>query len=293
VDVHPLDSRGVSSRTTRPILPGLRLLFQVAGGLVILATIQLFILSESTDRFFAWHIGLALTAAVDGAFYLASSILLLSARRARSWVEVRPLAWGVLTISTLKLLATLLHVGTFHFHHGAGTARVAAWGWLIVYALVPVALGTLIAMQTGMRAEDPPVQKPFPAPFRWFAGVLSIVLIGIGLALLVLPGQTADRWPWALTTLTAQDLAAWFAGIGVLAGLSVARGDRSSFPSVWLGSVALAVSQGVALVRYRGSFDGGSPAGVLYLALLVVLLLAGIWGWRLRLRVGPGSAEGT
>jgi hypothetical protein len=278
---------------SRPILPGLRVLFQVAGGLVILATIQLFILSESTDRFFAWHIALPLTAAIDGAFYLASSILLFSARRARSWIEVRPLAWGVLAISALKLLATLLHVGSFHFDHGVGTARVAAWGWLIVYALVPVALGTLIAIQARTQGEDPPVRASQPASFRWFAGILAIVLLGVGFVLLVLPGQTADRWPWPLTDLTAQDLAAWFAGIGVLAGLSVARGDRSSFPTVWLGSIALAVLQGVALLRYRGSFDAGSLAGALYLSLLAVMLGAGIWGWRLRLRVGPGSAEAT
>jgi hypothetical protein len=260
---------------------------------VILATIQLFVLSESTDRFFAWHIAIPLTAAIDGAFYLASSILLFSARRARAWVEVRPLAWGVLMISTVKLLATLLHVGTFHFDHGVGTARVAAWGWLIVYAIVPVALVALIAMQTRIQGEDPPVRALQPASFRWLAGVLSIVLVGVGFVLLVLPGPTADRWPWPLTDLTAQDLAAWFAGIGMLAGLSVARGDRSSFPSVWLGSIALSVLQGLALLRYRGSFDGGSLAGALYLALLAALLGVGIWGWRLRLRVGPGSAEGT
>ncbi len=283
----------MSTRTaTRPILPGLRLLFQVAGGLVTLATIQLFMLSESTDRFFAWHIALPLTAAIDGAFYLASSILLFTARRARSWAEVRPLAWGVLTISSLKLLATLLHVALFHFDHGVGTARVAAWGWLVVYTLVPVALGTLIAVETRMNGQDPPVPAAQPASFRWFAGVLSLLLLAVGFALLVLPGQTADRWPWPLTDLTAQDLSAWFAGIGVLAGLSVARGDRSAMPTVWLGSIALSALQAVALVRYRGSFDGGSFTGVLYLVLLAVLLAAGIWGWRLRLRVGAGSAEG-
>src|SRR5438034_11792636 len=95
---------------TRPVLRGLSILFGVACVLVVIAAIQLFVLSSRTDRFFAWTIGVPLTAAVDGAFYLAAFLLLFPAARAGTWIEVRPVAWGVLTISSVKLAATLLHL---------------------------------------------------------------------------------------------------------------------------------------------------------------------------------------
>jgi hypothetical protein len=51
---------------------------------VLVAAWQLFVLTDHTDRFFAWTIGVPLTAAVDGAFYLAAFFLLFPPRgRAR------------------------------------------------------------------------------------------------------------------------------------------------------------------------------------------------------------------
>jgi hypothetical protein len=48
---------------TRPVLRPLSLLFYAAGGLVLIAAWQLFVLTDHTDRWFAWTIGLHLTAA--------------------------------------------------------------------------------------------------------------------------------------------------------------------------------------------------------------------------------------
>src|SRR5262249_11043822 len=64
---------------TRPVLRGLSLLFSAASVLVLIAAWQLFVLTDHTDRFFAWTIGVPLTAAVDGAFYLAAFFLLFPA----------------------------------------------------------------------------------------------------------------------------------------------------------------------------------------------------------------------
>lgn len=128
----------------RPVLRALSLLFYAASVLVLVAAWQLFVLTDHTDRFFAWTIGAPITAAVEGAFYLAAFFLLFPAARARAWAEVKPISFGVLAVSTLKLVATLLHVVLFHFTDGAATARFAAWGWLAVYVLVPIALGALI-----------------------------------------------------------------------------------------------------------------------------------------------------
>jgi hypothetical protein len=269
----------VNREAARPVLRGLSLLFWVATGLVIVASWQLFVLSGQTDRFFAWKIALPLTAAIDGAFYLAAVILLVSAARAHIWSEVRHVAWGVLTISTLKLAATLIHFRLFHFDHGQLTARVAAWGWLVVYAVVPIALVALIWAE--LRAPgDPPPALPMPQAFRWLAGFLACALVAIGLALFFAPAATARHWPWVLTPLTARDLGAWFAGIGVVGGLAVLYGDLVRSRPVWIGSVALALLQGVALSRYADSVDWGSSTAWLYVALFAAVGISGIWGWR-------------
>jgi hypothetical protein len=138
---------------TRPVLRRLSLLFYAASGLVLIAAWQLFVLTDHTDRFFAWTIGVPLTAAVDGAFYLAAFFLLFPAARAHTWAEVKPISFGVLAVSTLKLVATLLHADLFHFSRGAATARFAAWGWLIVYVAVPVVSVRSSSPSSGPRAR--------------------------------------------------------------------------------------------------------------------------------------------
>jgi len=246
--------------------------------LVVIAAIQLFVLSSRTDRFFAWTIALPLTAAVDGAFYLAAFVLLFPATRARAWIEVRPVAWGVLTISTLKLAATLLHLSKFHLQTGPTTARIAAWGWLLVYVAVPIVLAVLIAVELRLPGTNPEPARPMPPALRWTTGVLAAVLIAVGLALLLTPGAAAGRWPWALTDLTAQALSAWFVGIGVVGALTVLDGDVVRSRNLWIAAVVLPVLQAIALIRYAEAFDAGSAGGALYLVLFVWLAAVGAWG---------------
>ena len=263
----------------RPVLRPLVVLFWVASGLVVTATVQLYILTGQTDRFFAWKIAEPLTAAVDGAFYLAALILLVACARARTWTEVRPVVWGVLTISTIKLAATALHHSLFHFDHGVLTARVAAWGWLVVYALVPVALVFLIGAELRTPGEELPRSSRLPEPVRVFAILLAAVLMIVAVLLLFAPASTAGQWPWPLTPLTARDLSAWFAGIGLVGGLAAFHDDPASARHVWAGSTALALLQLVALARYPHSFRWGDPAGWLYLAVLAAIGLTGASGW--------------
>jgi hypothetical protein len=183
----PTTLRFVNPEGARPVLRGLSLLFWVATGLVVVASWQLFVLSGQTDRYFAWKIALPLTAAIDGAFYLAAVILLVSAARAGTWSEVRHVAWGVLTISTLKLAATLIHFRLFHFDHGQLTARIAAWGWLVVYAIVPIALVLLIWAELRTPGVDPPPEVPMPQLFRGLAGFLALAFVAFGLGLFFAP----------------------------------------------------------------------------------------------------------
>jgi hypothetical protein len=268
-----------SDTGTRPVVRGLSFLLYAASGLVLVAAIQLFVLSDHTERFFAWTIAVPLTAAADGAFYLAAMLLLFPAARARIWAEVTPISWGVLAVSTLKLAATLLHTSLFHFTEGVGTARFAAWGWLVIYIVVPIALAALIAIELRTSGVDSPPVVPIVRPLRWVTGVVSIVLMAIGLALFAAPAWAEARWPWPLTDLTSRALAAWFVGVGIVAALAVRDGDVVRTRPVWTAAVVVALLQGVALARYAEAVDWGTVAAWGYVALFAVMGVMGAWGW--------------
>jgi hypothetical protein len=264
---------------TRPVLRGLALLFYAASALVLVAAWQLFVLTGHTDRFFAWTIAMPLTAAVDGAFYLAGFFLLFPSARARTWGQVRSVAWGVLAVSTLKLAATLLHLDLFHFSSGEATARIAAWGWLVVYLVVPVALGALIVAELRSEGTDPPAASLMSRPLRGVGGLLGVILLLVGAGLFAIPDTFVAHWPWPLTPLTSQALSAWFAGVGIVAILVVRDGDRDRARHVWVAAVVLSVFQGIALLRYGTAVDWSSVAAWAYVALFTLVGIAGAWGW--------------
>jgi hypothetical protein len=69
-----------------------------------------FLLSESTDRLFAWTIKPPLTAAFLGANYWAASFLAFLSARERVWARARITYAVSVVFTSLTLLATLLHL---------------------------------------------------------------------------------------------------------------------------------------------------------------------------------------
>ena len=65
----------------RPLSVGMRWMLLLASGLVFVVGIQLFLLSEQTERYFAWTINPPMTAAFLGGAYWSSFLLELMAAR--------------------------------------------------------------------------------------------------------------------------------------------------------------------------------------------------------------------
>src|SRR5258707_2712798 len=103
-------------RALQPVTAGMRRMLYVAAALVFLAGIPLFLLTEHTDRFFAWTIQSHLTAAFLGAAYWASFVLEILAARQRLWTRARSAVPAVLIFTALTLVVTLLHLDRFHFN---------------------------------------------------------------------------------------------------------------------------------------------------------------------------------
>src|SRR5213593_3807769 len=132
----------------------MRRLLYVASGLVLLAAVELYGLTDHTERIFAWTISPGLTAAFLGGGYLAAFFLEFLSARERDWALARMAGPAVLAFTVLTLIATLLHLGKFHFHSPHPVAWFSTWAWLAIYTLVPVAMVVLLVRQSLVPGRD-------------------------------------------------------------------------------------------------------------------------------------------
>jgi len=264
-----------ATETTGTLLPGTRRLLAVASLLVLAAGGQLFVLTDHTDRFFAWTIQTGLTAAALGAFYWASLALLVVALRAGSWADVRSVLPGVALFTTLTLVATILHVGLFHVHSAQAVTRLVTWAWILVYVVAPPAFAAAYAVQLRRAGAVPSRSMPMRPWFRASFGALGAALVGLGVGLFVAPDTLGAIWPWQLTTLTAQALGAWLVGIGAVLVGAVVEGDHLRAVPAAAAAVALAGLVIVAVARYSADVRWDRGQGEILLAVAIILGLGG------------------
>ena len=290
---HAPDMEGDSA--TRPLGRALLGLLSVASVLVLVAGAQLFVLTDHTDRWFAWTIGAPLTAATLGGFYWASFVTVRLAMRERTWAAARASLLGVLAFTILTMAATLIHLGTFHLSEGPASAVAAGWAWLIVYVTVPPAFLFLVVLV--FARPDEPVPAPRSAAFpRWFRAyvlLLGAAFTAFGVILFLAPGAAEDFWPWALTALTSRAVAAWLVGVGVTMVLTGWDGDRRRSHGPMVTAVVLGPLLLVAVARYGGDVDWGRPGAWGYVVAMLLVLAMGVAGLLLERRaaIATGADE--
>ena len=267
-------------RDVRPVSRATKVLLCVFVALTALATNQLYVLAEHTDEWFAWTIRPPLTAAFLGGGYGAGFLMVLLALRTHAWAHARVPVVTVLVFSTLTLAATLLHRDRFHFEAAGGIARFAAWFWLGVYLVVPVALVLLAVHQQRMSGADPERRQPLPV---WLAAVLvpqGALMLVVGVVLFADPGRSATLWPWTLTPLTARVVAAWLIAFGIASLLALVERDLERLEISAVAYTLFGLLELLALARYEDSVRWGSAAATGYLVLLVTVVptgAAGLW----------------
>ena len=271
---------------TAPVPPWIKTTTTAIRGLLVVASIlvatigiSLNLLPEHTDRFFAWTIGAPLTAAFLGAGYWAAVLLEYRASRQHVWARARIAVPAVLLFTTLTLVATLLHLDAFHFDAPRLVTRVGTWGWMGVYALVPVAMLVLWVGQIREPGSDPPRLAPLPRAIRILLVVQAVILLLLGAALLMVPSVTGPWWPWELTPLTARAVGAWLLGMGTLTGHAAWENDWVRLEPMMLAALVFAVIQFVALGRFPDAVDWQAPAAWLYVTFQVSVLGLGAYGW--------------
>lgn len=262
----------------KQLIRGMRIMLLIASLLVFSVGISLYILTEQTDRYFAWTIQSALTAAFLGAAYWSSCILEFTAAREQHWANARLAVPAVIVFTALTLGVTLVHIDRFHFNAPELMTRVGTWFWLAVYAMVPIILLILLVIQLRTPGGDPARLQPIPGSMRIGQGLIGLSMLLLGMVMLILPAIIIPIWPWTLTPLTARAIGAWLLGLGIAATHCVYECDMRRGRGVFLSSTVFFALQMIALLRYPDQFDWGSPAGMLYVIVLMFIGIIGILG---------------
>ncbi len=154
------------------------------------------------------------------------------------------------------------------------------WAWLVLYTATPVALPLLwVRNQRAAPAPAKSSEVELPGPLRWLVSALGAALMVTAATIFISPETAIERWPWALTPLTARTLASFAAFLAVvwLAFAFTGNWNRLAIPfeatTLGLSTVALAV------VRGRHDLVGGTRSKVfsvlLAIAAVAPLLLLG------------------
>ncbi len=248
----------------------------LAGILVFITGVQLFILTEQTDHFFAWTIKPSLTAATLGAAYWASCLLEIAAARKRLWVHARISIPTVLIFTALTFVVTMIHLDRFHFASPDPIARIAAWAWLLVYAIVPLLLSILWIIQSRVPGSD---QARHFTPGRLVASCLllvGLVLIPVGVVLLIRPDLIIPAWPWMLTPLAARAIGAWALALGIAMAHALWENDWMRIQTATLSLAAFGGLELIALARYPGDVNWALPQSIFYVGFMLFLFICGM-----------------
>lgn len=263
----------------RPLPMILRGLFLVGFTLSFIAGIQLFILSASTDVYFAWTIQPPLTAAFMGAFFWASSLLFLLSAGAKTWAGTRGALLTIFPFTALLLIATLLHVDRFHLDSPDLLTRFVTWVWFAVYILLPPVSLALLLYQSRMHFPTTPSRTPALPVSKFLLGVQAALELVVGAALFLVPGTIDSFWPWDLTPLTSQAIGSWLLVTGFTLAIILWRQDLIRLDLGAIGYTAIGVLQLIALARFADEVHWDRIGAWAYLLAILSVLVLGAYLW--------------
>ena len=129
---------------------------------------------------------------------------------------------------------------------------------------------------------DPERLDPLPGAYRVVLYGLAGALLLFGAALFVAPLDVADLWPWPLTELVAQAIAAWIVALGGFFAAFAWENERSRIRLGVLLPLCFVALQAIAFARFGDEVDWGSPESLAFVAALAAIGGAAAWGLRPR-----------
>jgi len=205
------------------------------------------------------------------------------AAREQIWARSRVAVPAVLLFTSLTFIITLVHLDKFHLGASNSLTLILTWAWIIVYASVPLIMGTLLVLQVRAQGSNPPIIAALPNWFRLILGLQAAIMLIFGIVLLLSPETAIPLWPWELTPLTARAIGAWLVGMGVAGAQSFRENDWVRLRPAMLAFMTYALLQLINLLRYpdASGLDWSAPKTWLYLLfILSILAIGGFGAWK-------------
>jgi hypothetical protein len=276
-----LRSISMTAGNTEPHSPSLTLytrlmLYGLVLPLLFIAGVQLFLLSEQTETYFAWTFAAPISAAYMGGGYWAAMFHAYVGARARAWAFLRTSLPAALVATGLLSITTFLHLDKFHLASPLFLTRFVTWVWIAVYVAVPPILAIAWIVQS--RLPDAHVKGQYPLP-TWMRGgfiLLSAFALLCGLGLFLAPEMMSALWPWAVTPLAARAVSAWLCAFGVACASLTFENDIRNGVGTSSSLLAFCVLELIVVVRYAAAIDWAKPLSIAYLLFLLLgLFLTG------------------
>lgn len=263
------------------LLPITRLSFLLSILLATVAGFQLYVLSTRTAEFFAWTIGVPLTAAFLGAFFWANTPGFGLAIRVGDWARVRILVVAELALTVFMAIATLRHLDIFHLDEGGLIARLAAWAWLLVYVGLPwLLIASFVQQERAGGRGAYSVRDPLLGWVRVYFLVQALGATILGLGLSFAPDGFADIWPWALPPLPAAAMGAWVLAFAAASWWVLREGDWQRVRIAIPGYLAMCALQLLAVLRFRGAVVDGPRVWAYVGTLAGLFVLTALAAWQ-------------
>jgi hypothetical protein len=244
-------------------------LFGLVLPLLFIAGVQLFILSEQTETYFAWTFATPFSAAFMGAGYWAAMLHAYSGSRASSWATVRTSLPAALTATTLLTITTFLHLDKFHFGSPLFITRFVTWVWIIVYVTVPVVLFAAWMIQARLPGSDVKGRHPLRTWMRGGYALLAAFSLLSGLALFIAPTAMSAFWPWEVTPLAGRAVSSWLAAFGMACASLTMENDITHGAGTASSLFAFCILQLIVIARYSSAMDWGKPLATAYILFLL------------------------
>jgi hypothetical protein len=238
--------------------------------LLFIAGVQLFVLSEQTDTYFAWTFASPLPAAFMGAGYWAAMFHAYSGVRSNNWAYVRTSMAGALTATTLLSITTFLHLDKFHLNSPLLITRFVTWVWIAVYIVVPPMLAIAWAVQSRRPGAHVKGHNPLPSWMRDGFLLLSAFALLSGLSLFLVPEVMTAVWPWAVTPLAARVNSSWLSAFGVTCAVLAVENDIKNGAGTSSSLFAFCALELIVVARYASLIDWGKPLAIGYILFLLL-----------------------